>query len=299
MISGAAYGIDAAAHHGAAVAGGATVAALDGAADHTYPRGHEDLLANVAAQGAVVRRIPARPAPATAPVPGPQPPHRRPDRGHRSRRGRAAQRRTEHRAARPRARPPGDGRTRAGDLQHVRWMSSADPRRPGHVHHLRRRGHRGRFPGHRPTFRLTHRSGSADRWAYRPRMQHARKALMVPGRALLIPRAWAGHWVVRLDCCCSLIPVRSACAAGSVPATGLSLRSPLGGHRSFPNRGRTTGGRLRRRRAACGKHLGQPGTARCAAPFPRVAATRPPGRAPQSPGRHQRGRSSRHHQEEP
>jgi DNA processing protein len=76
VISGAAYGIDAAAHHGAAVAGGATVAALDGAADHTYPRGHEDLLANVAAQGAVVRRIPARPNPATTEVSRPQSRHR-------------------------------------------------------------------------------------------------------------------------------------------------------------------------------------------------------------------------------
>jgi DNA processing protein len=62
VISGAAYGIDA--------------AALDGAADHTYPRGHEDLLANVAAQGAVVRRIPARPNPATTEVSRPQSRHR-------------------------------------------------------------------------------------------------------------------------------------------------------------------------------------------------------------------------------
>jgi DNA processing protein len=68
VIFGAAYGIDAAAHHGAVVAGGATVAALACAADHTYPRGHEDLLANVAAQGAVIRRIPARPNPATTEV---------------------------------------------------------------------------------------------------------------------------------------------------------------------------------------------------------------------------------------
>ena len=37
------------------------------------------------------------------------------------------------------------------------------------------------------------------------------------------------------------LPAGSACAASSVPATGLSLRSPRGGQRSFPGRGRSLG----------------------------------------------------------
>ena len=58
MISGAAYGIDAAAHHGAFVAGGATVAVLACGVDHAYPRGHADLLASIAAHGAVISEYP-------------------------------------------------------------------------------------------------------------------------------------------------------------------------------------------------------------------------------------------------
>lgn len=58
VISGAAYGIDAAAHHGAFVAGGATVAVLACGVDHAYPRGHADLLASIAAHGAVISEYP-------------------------------------------------------------------------------------------------------------------------------------------------------------------------------------------------------------------------------------------------
>ena len=59
IVSGAAYGIDAAAHHGALVAaGGATVAVLACGVDHAYPRGHVDLLASIAAHGAVISEYP-------------------------------------------------------------------------------------------------------------------------------------------------------------------------------------------------------------------------------------------------
>jgi len=59
IVSGAAYGSDAAAHHGALVAaGGTTVAVLACGVDHTYPQGHADLLASIAAHGAVISEYP-------------------------------------------------------------------------------------------------------------------------------------------------------------------------------------------------------------------------------------------------
>ncbi len=59
VVSGAAYGVDAAAHHGALVAArGATVAVLACGVDHAYPRGHADLLASIAACGAVISEYP-------------------------------------------------------------------------------------------------------------------------------------------------------------------------------------------------------------------------------------------------
>ena len=58
VVSGAAYGIDAAAHHGALVAGGMTVAVLACGVDYTYPRGHRALLAAIAANGTVVSEYP-------------------------------------------------------------------------------------------------------------------------------------------------------------------------------------------------------------------------------------------------
>lgn len=65
VVSGAAYGIDAAAHSGALVTGGGTVAVLACGVDYPYPRGHQDLLAQITQRGAVVSeyppgRLPAR-----------------------------------------------------------------------------------------------------------------------------------------------------------------------------------------------------------------------------------------------
>ena len=54
VVSGAAYGIDAAAHRGVLAVGGRTVAVLACGADVTYPRGHEGLLAQALSSGVVV-----------------------------------------------------------------------------------------------------------------------------------------------------------------------------------------------------------------------------------------------------
>ena len=58
VTSGFARGIDAAAHHGAARGGGATVAVLGCGADVPYPRGHEGLRAEIRAHGCVVTEFP-------------------------------------------------------------------------------------------------------------------------------------------------------------------------------------------------------------------------------------------------
>lgn len=58
VLSGAAFGIDAAAHRGALAAGGSTVAVLAGGVDVPYPRAHTTLLARIAEEGAVVSESP-------------------------------------------------------------------------------------------------------------------------------------------------------------------------------------------------------------------------------------------------
>ncbi|BDZ43939.1 hypothetical protein GCM10025865_32380 [Paraoerskovia sediminicola] len=59
VVSGGAYGIDAAAHRGALAAGGATVAVLAGGADRLYPAGNADLLSSISASGgAVLSEVP-------------------------------------------------------------------------------------------------------------------------------------------------------------------------------------------------------------------------------------------------
>ncbi|WP_261559922.1 DNA-processing protein DprA [Frankia tisae] len=58
VVSGAAFGIDAAAHRGALAAAGATVAVLAGGVDVPYPAAHVELLAEIARTGAVVSEVP-------------------------------------------------------------------------------------------------------------------------------------------------------------------------------------------------------------------------------------------------
>jgi DNA processing protein len=58
VVSGAAYGIDAAAHRGALAVGGTTLAVLACGVDLTYPLGHAALLRRVAAEGVVLSELP-------------------------------------------------------------------------------------------------------------------------------------------------------------------------------------------------------------------------------------------------
>lgn len=63
VVSGAAFGIDAAAHRGALAGGGPTVAVLARGLDRAYPQAHEGLLRAVGEQGAVVSELPVGWAP--------------------------------------------------------------------------------------------------------------------------------------------------------------------------------------------------------------------------------------------
>ncbi len=58
VVSGAAFGIDAAAHRGALAGGGPTVAVLARGLDRAYPQAHEGLLREIAEDGAVVSELP-------------------------------------------------------------------------------------------------------------------------------------------------------------------------------------------------------------------------------------------------
>lgn len=59
VVSGAARGIDGAAHRGALAVGGTTVAVLACGVDVIYPRGHEDLLDQIAAAGLIISEVPS------------------------------------------------------------------------------------------------------------------------------------------------------------------------------------------------------------------------------------------------
>ncbi len=63
VVSGAAYGIDQAAHRGALAAGKPTVAVLACGVDRAYPAGHRDLLAYIAETGVVFSEVPPGAAP--------------------------------------------------------------------------------------------------------------------------------------------------------------------------------------------------------------------------------------------
>lgn len=80
VISGAAYGIDQAAHRGALVAGGSTIAVLPCAADRAHPAAHAQLLDAIAQRVLVVSKGPPGTTPTRAgswPGTGSRPPWRR------------------------------------------------------------------------------------------------------------------------------------------------------------------------------------------------------------------------------
>jgi DNA processing protein len=58
VVSGAAYGIDGAAHRAALASRGATVAFLAGGVDRFYPSGHDTLLTRITEAGAVISELP-------------------------------------------------------------------------------------------------------------------------------------------------------------------------------------------------------------------------------------------------
>ncbi|MBK9738737.1 MAG: DNA-protecting protein DprA [Actinobacteria bacterium] len=58
VVSGGAYGIDAAAHRGALAAGGSSVCVLAGGVDVPYPRAHDALIARIADEGLVISKTP-------------------------------------------------------------------------------------------------------------------------------------------------------------------------------------------------------------------------------------------------
>ncbi|HEX8869889.1 MAG TPA: DNA-processing protein DprA [Lentzea sp.] len=64
VVSGAAYGIDGAAHRGALGAGGLTVAVLACGVDFAYPAGHQGLLGKIAREGLIVSEYPPGVTPA-------------------------------------------------------------------------------------------------------------------------------------------------------------------------------------------------------------------------------------------
>ncbi|EOM75991.1 DNA-protecting protein DprA [Rhodococcus rhodnii] len=64
IVSGAAFGIDAAAHRGALGVGGVTVAVLACGVDRAYPSGHARLLTSIARDGAIVSEYPPGTTPA-------------------------------------------------------------------------------------------------------------------------------------------------------------------------------------------------------------------------------------------
>jgi DNA processing protein len=63
VVSGAAYGIDQAAHRGALAGGGPTVAVLACGADRVYPSAHRQLLEHIAETGLIVSEAPPGAAP--------------------------------------------------------------------------------------------------------------------------------------------------------------------------------------------------------------------------------------------
>jgi DNA processing protein len=58
VVSGAAYGVDGAAHRGALAAGGATIGVLACGVDTAYPPGHGELIGRIGAQGLLVAELP-------------------------------------------------------------------------------------------------------------------------------------------------------------------------------------------------------------------------------------------------
>ena len=117
IISGAAYGIDAAAHQAALAVAGLTVAVLACGPDISYPREHAELLEQITAHGLIVSEYP----PGPGSLPRPQPDHRRPQRC----------------TSRSPPVPTPHGRARTSHLPSLGWLPRAHHLRHCHLRYLR------------------------------------------------------------------------------------------------------------------------------------------------------------------
>ena len=95
------------------------------------------------------------------PLPQPQPTHRRPDLRHRRRRGGVSQRGPQHRQLGHPPQPPPDGRSRSGDQRPVPGRPRADPERCRHPGDPRRARARGRRRRRHPPRHAASRAGRA------------------------------------------------------------------------------------------------------------------------------------------
>ena len=177
VVSGAAFGIDQAAHRGALAAGGRTVAVLACGVDLVYPPAHHQLLEHLgedlrrglrAATGAV--RV-------AHPLPEPQPPDRRPHPRHRRGRGGGPQRGAQHRRLGSPSIPAADVGARPGDGRPVRGHPRAAPQGRRQHRHPRRGGPRAGRPRAATTSSRPAAGGSYARDRLPPRQQQVLDAV--------------------------------------------------------------------------------------------------------------------------